>query len=59
MKNMSENIGMIAMTLCQLLLLLFMTPVILGGVRGTKNRTVHIVFQSEYYVKISSTGNEV
>jgi len=29
------------------------------GVRGTKNRIVCVVFQSECYVKISSTGNEV
>jgi len=28
------------------------------GVRGTKNRTVCVVFQFEYYVKISSTRNE-
>ena len=30
-----------------------------GGVRGTKNRIVFVEFQSECYVKISSTGNDV
>ena len=35
---------------------LLMTSLILGGVvRGTKSRTVCVVFQSKYYVKISST----
>jgi len=28
-------------------------------VRGTKNRIVFVDFQSECYVKISSTGNDV
>ena len=44
--------------MCHLFALL-MTSLILGGVRGTKNRTVCVICQSECYVKISSTGNEV
>jgi len=38
---------------------LFKTSLILGRVRRTKSRTVCVVFQSEYDVKISSTGKEV
>ena len=36
-----------------------MTSLILGEVRGTKNRIVFVDFQSECYVKISSTKNDV
>jgi len=38
---------------------LLMTSLILGEVRGTKNRIVFVEFQSECYVKISSTKNDV
>jgi len=50
-KKMFSNVSLF----CALL----MTSLILGGVKGTKNRTVFVVFQSEYYVTISSTGNDV
>ena len=38
---------------------LLMMLLILWEIRGTKNRNVCVVFQSKYYVKISSMGNEV
>ena len=38
---------------------LLMTSLILEGVKGTKNRIVIVEFQSECYVKILSTGNDV
>ena len=38
---------------------LLMTSLILGGSEGTKNRIGFVDFQSECYVKISSTGNDV
>jgi len=38
---------------------LLMTSLIIGGVRRTKNRIVFVDFQSECYVKISSTKNDV
>ena len=38
---------------------LLMTSLILGAYRETKNRIVFVEFQSECYVKILSTGNDV
>ena len=38
---------------------LLITSLILGVFRGTKNRIVFVDFQSECYVKISSTKNDV
>jgi len=52
--NFQKNVFQ-CVTFCALV----MTSLILGGVRGTKNRTVCVVFQSEYYAKLSSTGNDV